>query len=226
MSPAATADAFAQTMAAPPSYRIPPPYSGQRSASERARSPSFVDRLRAPTPFRRKPWLAAWIGLGSAGALMLLWLALSGRHPRAAAGDAPSASASAATATLDAPAAPDSPALAPPAEAPRPLPTPRTPRLSFDESTDKPRPPRGFCYLLVHSAAPYASVYVQLARYGRVEGMLTVPCGKRWVSIGVPTRKGREPVWLAPGEMAIVPCGGLLELTMDPKKVHERSGGH
>jgi hypothetical protein len=226
-APAAPVDAFARTMGAVTAPLPPDAPPGDERISlgafrsfsfldrislGRFRSFSFLDRLRAPTPFRRKPWLAAWIALGVVGFVLVLWLSLSSPHPPAAAGTAPQPSVAVVPSLRD-PAPPPrttAPAIAPTlSEAPSTLPAP----------VDKPRPPPGFGFLMVHSAAPWANVYVSLVKYGRAEGMLTVPCGKRFVSIGVPTRKGREPIWLAPGEMTMIPCGGLLEMTMDPRKV-------
>jgi hypothetical protein len=78
-------------------------------------------------------------------------------------------------------------------------------------------PPPGYGYITVHSLAGYASVYVMFARYGKVERQLSVPCGRRFVSVGVPAPGRREPVWLAPGKKLMVPCGGALEVTMNPR---------
>jgi hypothetical protein len=69
---------------------------------------------------------------------------------------------------------------------------------------------RGLGYLTVHSSAQHASVYVNLKPRGKVEERLTVPCGNRFVSIGVPFGRSGEPSWLAPGKMMLVPCGGPL----------------
>jgi serine/threonine protein kinase len=75
-------------------------------------------------------------------------------------------------------------------------------------------------HLTVHSTAPYAKVYIMFTRFGRVEEELTVPCGQRFVAIGVPPRGGRrEPVWLAPGKPIFIPCGGSLTVTMNPRRV-------
>src|SRR5262249_48497963 len=72
-------------------------------------------------------------------------------------------------------------------------------------------------YLIVHSSAPQANVYVNLKLRGKVEEKLTVPCGNRFVSIGVPYGIRGEPSWLAPGKSMPIPCGGPLEMTMDPQ---------
>ena len=76
---------------------------------------------------------------------------------------------------------------------------------------------RGLGNLTVHSSAPHANVYVNLKPRGKVEEKLTVPCGNKFVSIGVPASGGGEPVWLAPGKMMLIPCGGPLEATMEPR---------
>jgi hypothetical protein len=78
-------------------------------------------------------------------------------------------------------------------------------------------PPKGFGYLTVHSSISYAFVYVQLARYGKVEKRLTVRCGKRFLSLGLPKATGGEPTWYAPSRTVDIPCGKELEVTMMPK---------
>jgi hypothetical protein len=75
-------------------------------------------------------------------------------------------------------------------------------------------------HLTVHSSARYAKVYMMFTKFGRVEEPLTVPCGKRFIAIGLPPRPGRtEPVWLAPGQPTFIPCGGSLTVTMNPRRV-------
>ena len=44
----------------------------------------------------------------------------------------------------------------------------------------------------------YANVYVMFARYGKVEQQLAIPCGKRFVSVGVPAAGRCEPVGSRP----------------------------
>jgi hypothetical protein len=56
-------------------------------------------------------------------------------------------------------------------------------------------------------------------RYGAAEEKLIVPCGKRFVAIGVPIRGRDEPVWLAPGKSTEIPCGASVEMTMNPRRV-------
>ena len=80
-----------------------------------------------------------------------------------------------------------------------------------------PPAPKGFGYLTVHSSIPQAYVYVQLLRYGHVERRLTVRCGKRFVSLGMPKATGGEPTWFAPSRTVDVPCGASLDITMMPK---------
>jgi hypothetical protein len=75
-------------------------------------------------------------------------------------------------------------------------------------------------HLTVHSYASYARVYLMFTKYGRVEEKLTVPCGQRFIAIGLPPRGGqREPIWLAPGTSIFVPCGGSLTMTLNPRRV-------
>jgi hypothetical protein len=74
--------------------------------------------------------------------------------------------------------------------------------------------------LTVHSYASYARVYEPMLKYGPVEENLTVPCGKHFIAIGLPPRAGkREPIWLAPGKWMQIPCGGSIEMTMNPRRV-------
>jgi hypothetical protein len=80
-----------------------------------------------------------------------------------------------------------------------------------------PPPPKGFGYLTVRSSIGYASVYVQLVRYGQVDRRLTVRCGKRFLSLGNPKPTGGEPTWFAPSRTVDIPCGGSLEISMMPK---------
>ena len=82
-----------------------------------------------------------------------------------------------------------------------------------DSSETLPKP--GFGFVTVHSTAPYANVYVMFSKYGRVEHRLSIPCGKRFISIGVPSHGGKEPIWLAPGRLIRVSCGGSHEVTMN-----------
>ena len=79
---------------------------------------------------------------------------------------------------------------------------------------------RGFGVLTVHSTGSHASVYVMFKKYGLVEEKLVIPCGKHFIGIGVPARPSRkEPTWLAPGKLTDIPCGGSLEMTMNPRRV-------
>jgi len=80
-----------------------------------------------------------------------------------------------------------------------------------------PVPPKGFGFVTVHSTIGYAYVYVQLFRYGHVEHRLTVRCGKRFLSLGLPKPSGGEPTWFAPSRTVDVPCGSSVEITMNPK---------
>jgi len=95
-------------------------------------------------------------------------------------------------------------------------------RLGRNEAT----PPRqdeadtslqpGFAFITVHSSKP-ARVYVMMKSYGLVEEKLAIPCGRQFVSIGIPVRGRKQPVWLAPGKMLQVPCQESMELTMNPR---------
>jgi hypothetical protein len=75
-------------------------------------------------------------------------------------------------------------------------------------------------HLTIHSLASYARVYMMFTKYGKVEEKLTVPCGRRFMAIGLPPRTPHsEPIWLAPGQMVEITCGGSSEVTMNPRKV-------
>jgi hypothetical protein len=117
--------------------------------------------------------------------------------------------------------APTPPSVEPPSSE---SPPPAKDESSAGGETDRPltRPsdaplPRGSGYLTVHSSTPHASVYMVLTRLGAVEERLIIPCGKRFVGIGRPMRDRKEPVWLAPGKTIEIPCGGSLEVTMNPR---------
>jgi serine/threonine-protein kinase len=97
--------------------------------------------------------------------------------------------------------------------APPPAPEPVLPLPAGDYNKTK------FGFLTVHSTVPYGFVYVHLLRYGKVEDRLIVPCGKRFVSIGIPNFKKHEPTWLAPSQIINVPCGGSADATILPHKV-------
>jgi hypothetical protein len=195
----------------------PPP--GQL-AIEPGQRTSLVERLKAPTRFRRNVWLIAWVGLGAM--LLLLVIGLSGRP------SARSVSVTQNAAVLVAPPAPPpapSPVAAPaepppPSAAVEPLPVeePATDDSPLEEGgSPESLARRGLATVTVHSVATYASVYVMPGRYGKVEQPLTVPCGNKFLAIGVPTPGRKEPVWLAPGRKILIPCGGTLDVTMNPR---------
>jgi hypothetical protein len=60
---------------------------------------------------------------------------------------------------------------------------------------------------------------MMFTKYGAVEQPLSVPCGKRFIGIGVPAVDQKEPIWLAPGMLIDIPCGGSLEVTMHPRRL-------
>jgi serine/threonine-protein kinase len=111
-------------------------------------------------------------------------------------------------------ARPVAPAL-PPAKAAK-----APPAVSTDGAFSMALKKRHLGHLTVHSVAPYAKVYMMFTKFGRVEDRLSVPCGQRFIAIGLPPRGGRsEPVWLAPGKSVFIPCGGSLTVTMNPRRV-------
>jgi serine/threonine protein kinase len=185
---------------------------------------SLVRRLHAPTPWRRNSWIAAWVGL----TLCLVTLAAKLSLPRT---PRPSFSAIRNTVgeTFGAPATPSFRAEAPPpVEAPtppaastvalvEPASNAEAPALEVDSLSTLPALAPGFGLLTVHSTASHASVYVDQKLSGSPEEKLSVRCGKRFVSIGIPARLNAKPTWLAPGKMMVIPCGAALETTMNTR---------
>jgi hypothetical protein len=97
-----------------------------------------------------------------------------------------------------------------------PPPSVQAPPEANDEIPSAPIDKR-FGHLTVHSSNGEASVYVMSTKYGLVEEPLNIPCGKRFIGIGRPGRDPKEPTWLAPGKSVQIPCGGSLEVTMNPR---------
>ena len=189
---------------------------------------SLVRRLHAPTPWRRNSWLVAWVGLTLCLVTLAAKLSLS-RTSR------PSFSASWNTvsgATFGAPETPPSHAEAPPpVQAPiepapiavaqgEPASNAQPPSSELESLSTQPALAPGFGQLTVHSTASHASVYVDQKLSGSPEEKLSVRCGKRFVSIGIPARVTSKPTWLAPGKTMVIPCGAALETTMNPRALH------
>ena len=68
-------------------------------------------------------------------------------------------------------------------------PTPKAPAVApraADSSMGLKK--RHLGHLMVHSLASYAKVYMMFTKYGKVEEKLTVPCGRRFMAIGLPPR--------------------------------------
>ena len=72
----------------------------------------------------------------------------------------------------------------------------------------------GFGALLVHGID--GTVYVNGVAAGPVEQTLTLPCGRRYVRVGVPPEQFRQTRWLTKGATAAIPCGSLVEVTVLP----------
>jgi serine/threonine-protein kinase len=179
------------------------------------RSSSLVSKLQAPPGWRRTPALVAWVGLT---------LGLVGVIAKIAFSSAPVASPrSTAQATPPAPLQVEPPpsAEAEPTTAPSLDSAPTGQEPAADDFSDELKQ-RRLGYLTVHSAAAQADVYVNLKLRGKVEEKLTVSCGSQFVSIGVPFGSRGEPSWLAPGKTMLIPCGGPLEVTMDPRALRAR----
>jgi hypothetical protein len=153
--------------------------------------------------------LVAW-GALTVGLVGVVTFVAFSRGPKTPASTAPVSSSATSEPTLEA-----APAIIEQEPAPAPSATAATsaepPAEEFSESLKQ----RHLGYLTVHSSAPHATVYVNLKARGKIDEKLTVPCGNRFVSIGVQTHTG-EPSWLAPGKSFVIPCGGPLEITMDP----------
>jgi serine/threonine protein kinase len=170
---------------------------------------SFTRRFVAPTRWPRYPALALWVVLG----LCLVGVTAKVVFFRAA---KPASSMQAPTAEATQAPHEDDPEAAPAtstASSSEPAPA--------DDFSDELKR-RGLGYLTVHSSAQHANVYINLKPRGKVEEKLTVHCGNQFVSIGLPASHGDEPMWLAPGKMMFVPCGGPLETTMDPRALRTR----
>jgi serine/threonine-protein kinase len=183
------------------------------SRTEPGQRTSLIERLKAPTPWPRNTWLAAWVALGAL--LLLLIVGLSGRS-----------SARVADATQNA-------VLVAPAAASSGVPDPSAPveeAPAAGESAPAPSAPvpagearRDMGTITVHSSASWASVYLIWARQGKVEEPLSIPCGKRFISVGVPAPGRRQPIWLAPGRLMNIPCGGSIEVTINPHALRKAS---
>ena len=95
------------------------------------------------------------------------------------------------------------------------------PSSELDSLSTQPALAPGFGHLTVHSTASHASVYVDQKLFGSPEEKLSVRCGKRFVSIGIPARLNAKPTWVAPGKTMVIPCGAALETTMNPRALHK-----
>jgi eukaryotic-like serine/threonine-protein kinase len=186
---------------------------------------SLVSRLHAPTPWRRTSWLVAWVGLTLCLIALVAKLTLS-RAPTASiaatrmgafgqtfvASPMPSGRAEVPH-PHEAPGESEAVALAPEEPAPNVLQPSAAPEGLSAPPTLEP----GFGRLTVHSTASHANVHVDLKPYGSPGENLSVPCGKRFVSVGIPARRTGKPVWLAPGKMIVIPCGAAFETTLNPR---------
>ena len=214
--------------------RIVTPGASSGGSTDVFERSSLIDRLHAPTRWHRTTWLTVWAGLILVLALLIGKLLFghssqkgsastvkpAAEEPRAAPSEVvepprelkapttPSVEPKVATAPLVEPKAPTAPSVEPASS--------DSPPPAKDEPSDAPLP-RGSSYLTVHSSTPHASVYMMLTRLGPVEERLVIPCGKRFIGIGRPMRDRKEPVWLAPGKTIEIPCGGSLEVTMNPR---------
>jgi hypothetical protein len=174
---------------------------------------SLVTRLQDQAPWRRYALVA---GTGLTLALVGLIAKRSfSRDPAASVAAAPLTPEVALPVPLPDPAAEKPPEPEPAAE-PSAIPVPSAEPPPADEFSEDLKQ-RKLGYLTIHSSDPRANVYVNLKRRGMIDEKLTVRCGDRFVSIGVPLPPTGVPMWLAPGKNMVVPCGGQLEMTMDPQ---------
>jgi hypothetical protein len=196
--------------AAPNSGNVPTNFS-QR--------PSLAHRLQRPMHWRRAPWIAAWAVLGTILCVVIATWSLSGARPKPA-------HALAATQPVAEPTAEPRPregeARTQTVEPLSPEPPPSAAPAGQADAISEELLEKKLAYLTVHSSAPHAKVYVNLKLYGRIDDKLTVPCGTRFVSIGLQANRAAEPLWLAPGKMMPLPCGGSFETTMDPRALRSR----
>jgi hypothetical protein len=183
--------------------------------------------LRAPTRWNRKTWIGVWVAL--LAGLAVLIAKLPAKRGSESQKQAHATAVAAAEPTRAAP--PGALVVPPPSPVP---PSPISPSVgaeptppvaaapdptSAGDGSEENSAPEGFGFLTVHSISPRASVYLMFKRYGFVDEKLVVPCGRRFIGIGLPVRDRKEPTWLAPGKMTDVPCGGSLEVTMNPRRV-------
>jgi hypothetical protein len=184
------------------------------SAAER---PSLIARLNTPTKWRRSTGLKVWAGLGLLLALLLGRLVFS-RATAPSIGGVPISPSGAPAMLLAARSSPPSVETGqPPSPKQDESQAAATPEAPANEDTSSIVADRSLGWLTVHSAEVRASVFLMFKRYGAVEEKLAVPCGKRFVGIGLPAPAKREPTWLAPGKTIEVPCGGAIELTINPR---------
>jgi hypothetical protein len=200
--------------ASPPADIVAPSLHAESGTFDR---PSLVARLNAPTRWRRSTGLKIWTGLSVVLVLLVGKLIFS----RARAGSTRASHSTAQAALLPSPAA-DTATADPPEERPSleqqpESPAPASAPPSSNDVSSNELAERGLGYVTVHSPDPRASVYLMLTRYGLVEEKLPVPCGKRFIGIGFPVAGKKEPTWLAPGKKIEVPCGGAIELTINPR---------
>jgi hypothetical protein len=176
--------------------------------------PSLIGRLRSPTRWRSKTWIATWVIL--TGTLALLVLKPPPKRNETA--TSPKVDAKSALAARPVEATPPAPVdTARPVQALAPLPAPTS------APAVPAAAPASMGYLTVHSTSPYAGVYLGSRKYGRIDQKLLVRCGERFVAIGLPRHgNGREPIWLAPGKTIDVPCGGSLDMKMNPRRLRPK----
>jgi hypothetical protein len=204
----------------------PPEPTRRIDWTETPRLSSLVRQWHERTRWQQRTWLGIWVVL--AATLALLIAKLPGRRHHAS--SKPEAQMTAVPA--------NQPAQPPPQTEVKPAPPPQAASLSApavvlptapvakidepsstDATTAEDLLERRLGYLTVHSTSPIASVFIGPRRYGSVEKTLVVPCGDRFIGIGVPVPNRKEPTWLAPSKLTKIPCGGSLEVTMNPRKL-------
>jgi serine/threonine-protein kinase len=206
---------------------------------------SALRRVRLPSGWPRNARVATYVGVPLAMTLLIVTIAVarSRRSPDQPAVDATAALADTRPIAPAPPATPEpqpsppaveAPSMQKPAEKPTlPAREPKAPAAPAAKvAAQAPVPAstggefsaalkrRNLGHLVVHSSARYAQVFMGPYKIGRVDENMTVVCGKRFIAIGLPPRRGRrEPVWLAPGTSTIIPCGGTVTLTLNPRRL-------
>lgn len=80
--------------------------------------------------------------------------------------------------------------------------------------------PAGFGRLTIGGPLS-GSVYVNGVAFGATGAPAAVPCGRKFVRVGIPGENGLPPHWLARGQTVIIPCAGSIEIVVHPSPQRE-----